>query len=392
MIRVWLRSRAFRKFRRDRMAMASSVVIALYLAIAAAVLLGVVTPEDTLAEVGPRTTPGFGMGQRPEKRFEDADFLLETVERALKRKNAETALAEIRFGRRRLADRTPEETRAAVEEARAVFDPLAESENLDEDPAALPALDDLEAKVAALFAPPSGWDAAVQGFLLSCGTDRQGRSIAARAFYAVKIAVQIGLVTALFSVLFGSVLGAAAAYFGGAVDHVVQWLYSTFSSVPNLVLLGVLVLAFQGGALERTLFPVYAAFCLTFWIGPCRVVRGEVLRLKELDYVQAATAIGQKKGRILVRHILPNTVHLMFINFSLLFISAIKTEVILTFLGLGVKNEPSWGIMISQSKQEVVNDFFWQIGAATALMFGLVLAFNIFTDALQDALDPKHIS
>ena len=92
------------------------------------------------------------------------------------------------------------------------------------------------------------------------------------------------------------------------------------------------------------------------------------------------------------RHLLPNVSHLMFINFSLLFIGAIKAEVILTFLGLGVKNEPSWGLMISQSKQEILNDFFWQIGAATGLMFGLVLAFNIFTDALQDALDPKHIA
>ena len=154
----------------------------------------------------------------------------------------------------------------------------------------------------------------------------------------------------------------------------------------------ILAAMFLGSEFEGTLVPVYTAFCLTFWIGPCRVIRGEVLKLRELEYVQAATAVGFGRGRILLKHILPNTTHLMFINFSLLFIGAIKAEVILTFLGLGVKNEPSWGIMINQSKQEVVNDFFWQIGAATALMFGLVLAFNIFTDALQDALDPKHIA
>ena len=173
-------------------------------------------------------------------------------------------------------------------------------------------------------------------------------------------------------------------------DHVVIWLYSTLMSIPHLVLLAVLIYVFEGHALEGSLFPVYAAFCLTFWIGPCRVVRGEVLRIKELDYVQAASALGVKRLRILIRHVLPNAAHLMFINFSLLFIGAIKSEVILTFLGLGVKGQPSWGIMISQSKYEVVNEFFWQIGAATAFMFGLVLAFNIFTDALQDALDPKH--
>jgi peptide/nickel transport system permease protein len=149
---------------------------------------------------------------------------------------------------------------------------------------------------------------------------------------------------------------------------------------------------FQGSSIEQTLVPLYVAFGLTFWIGPCRVVRGEVLRIRELDYVQAATAIGQRRFMILLKHVIPNVSHVMLVQFSLLFISAIKAEVILTFLGLGVKNEPSWGIMISQSKQEVVNGFFWQIGAATAAMFGLVLAFNIFTDALQDALDPKHIA
>ena len=121
------------------------------------------------------------------------------------------------------------------------------------------------------------------------------------------------------------------------------------------------------------------------------MIRGEVLKLRELEYVQAATAIGFGRMRVLLRHILPNTAHLMFINFSLLFIGAVKSEVILSFLNLGVKKGSSWGIMISQSRQEVINGFFWQIGGATFFMFGLVLAFNIFTDALQDAFDPKHV-
>jgi peptide/nickel transport system permease protein len=139
------------------------------------------------------------------------------------------------------------------------------------------------------------------------------------------------------------------------------------------------------------LIPVYTAFCLTFWIGPCRIIRGEVLKLRELEYVQAATAVGFGRMHILLKHILPNTAHLMFINFSLLFIGAIKAEVILSFLNLGVKNEPSWGVMIQQAKQEVISGFFWQIGAATLFMFILVLAFNVLSDALQDAFDPKHV-
>jgi peptide/nickel transport system permease protein len=131
--------------------------------------------------------------------------------------------------------------------------------------------------------------------------------------------------------------------------------------------------------------------CLTFWIGPCRVIRGETMKLKELEYVQAATAIGFGKPYILLKHIIPNTLHLGFINFSLLFIAAIKFEVVLSFLGLGVKVGPSWGRMIQESTQEVINGFFWQIGTATVFMFFLVLAFNIVSDALQDAFDPKAV-
>ena len=161
----------------------------------------------------------------------------------------------------------------------------------------------------------------------------------------------------------------------------------------NLVLLSVLAILFIGvQQVEGTLIPLYTAFGLTFWTGPFRVIRGEVLKIRELEYVQAATAIGFGRLYILVRHIIPNTSHLMFINFSLLFIAAVKGEVILTFLGLGLKEGASWGIMITQSAEQVVNGFFWQIGAATFFMFVLVLAFNVFTDALQDAFDPKHVS
>ncbi|MEO1512411.1 MAG: ABC transporter permease subunit, partial [Planctomycetota bacterium] len=147
-----------------------------------------------------------------------------------------------------------------------------------------------------------------------------------------------------------------------------------------------------GSASIRPASPLYVAFGVTYWVGPGRVVRGEALKIRELEYVQATTALGFGRGRILLRHVLPNTVHLLFINFSLLFIAAIKGEVILTFLGLGLKDGASWGIMIQQGASQVVNDFFWQIGAATFFMFLLVLAFNIFTDALQDAFDPKHVS
>lgn len=252
-------------------------------------------------------------------------------------------------------------------------------------------LDEIEPIVAQLFPLPDGLEGGLYKLRLLLGTDRQGRSIFIRAIYSAKVAIQVGLVVSLIAVLFGSILGAAAGYFGGIADHVIIWLYSTFSSIPYLVLLVVLAFMFTGSKVEGTLIPLYVAFCLTYWIGPCRVTRGEALKLKQLDYVQAANALGAGKARILLKHIIPNTAHLMFINLSLLFIGAIKGEVVLTFLGLGLKEGASWGIMINQSKSEVVSGFFWQIGAATFFMFVLVLAFNVLTDALQDAFDPKHV-
>ena len=247
-----------------------------------------------------------------------------------------------------------------------------------------------------LYPEPKGLSGLAYRTRLLLGTDRQGRSILLRTLFSAKIAIQVGFVVGLTAVIFGSILGAAAAFFGGWVDHLVAWLYSTFSSIPQLVLLAVLSFMFLSDALSgfRGLPSLYFAFAMTFWIGPCRVIRGEAMKIKELEYVQAATAIGFSRFYILLRHILPNTLHLMFINFSLLFIGAIKGEVILTFLGLGLPlgSGASWGIMISQSKADVVSGFFWQIGAATAFMFVLVLAFNIVSDALQDAFDPKHVS
>jgi len=259
------------------------------------------------------------------------------------------------------------------------------------DQALVGTLEDLDPLLERIYPLPSGLDGLFYRFRMMLGTDQQGRSILMRAIYSAKVAIQVGVVVSFVAVLFGSIIGAAAGYFGGFVDHAVIWLYSTFSSIPYLVLLVVLAFMFTGSRFEGTLIPLYVAFSLTYWIGPCRVTRGEALKLRSLDYVQAAQALGSSKWRILSRHIIPNTSHLMFINMSLLFIGAIKGEVVLTFLGLGLKDGASWGIMISQSKPEVVAGFFWQIGAATFFMFVLVLAFNVLTDALQDAFDPKHV-
>jgi peptide/nickel transport system permease protein len=216
------------------------------------------------------------------------------------------------------------------------------------------------------------------------GTDRQGRDILTRTLYGAKIALSVGGLTALISVAIGTALGTIAGWFHGKIDAAIVWLYSTVQSVPSILLL--IALAYIAG---RGITGVLVAFAATFWVAPCRVIRGEVLKIREAEYIQAARVLGYGTWRILGRHVLPNTFHLVLVNFALVFVTAIKSEVILSYLGLGIQGEPSWGTMIQQARSELISGFFWQIGAASIAMFVLVLAFNIFADALQDALDPK---
>lgn len=392
----FLHSREARKLFRDKSAVTAMVIIAGYLFVALALMCGVISRADCAKVVGPNNLSGFYLQPEPEQRYEIARTkMLSRVKRALGKSNPLAALAEVRLGQLRVADKPVEQLQQIVDQAVEMQNELKQAKTLNDNPAMLPLLEAFENKTAELIAPLSGWDRFWHNSALLLGTDAQGRSIFFRAVYSIKVAVQIGVVTALVSVLIGAVLGSAAGYFGGWVDALVVWLYTTFSSIPNLVLLVVIAYAFtaSGSEAKDTLLPVYLAFCATFWIGTCRVVRGETMKLKHLEYVQAAKTSGFGSLRVLFRHILPNTSHLMLINFSLLLIGAIKSEVILSFLGLGVKSQPSWGVMIRDAGNngDVMTGFFWQIGAATVFMFVLVLAFNILSDALQDAFDPKHL-
>lgn len=394
--RLFLGGRGVRKLLRDRMAVAALMVIACYCVVAVAVgVFGLLDEEDFTQRVGANTVNGFGMLPDAEKRYQEVQFWLENsiswAERLERAEDPAAVAQDLHFAEVRPISTDPAELVRLAEACQVQLDDLNQYTDLGASPAAMAALEQVEASVRGLYRWPTGWDAFLYRARLLLGTDRQGRSILVRGLYSVKVAIQIGVVSALIAVAFGTLLGGLAGYFGGMVDHGVVWLYSTFSSIPWIVLLMVLAATFTGGRFDGTLVPVYAAFCVSFWISPCRVVRGEVMKLKELEYVQAAAAAGFGRTRILLRHVIPNTAHLMFINFSLLFIGAIKAEVILSFLNLGVKGEPSWGVMINHAKPEVLNGFFWQIGTATFLMVGLVLAFNVLSDALQDAFDPKHV-
>lgn len=216
------------------------------------------------------------------------------------------------------------------------------------------------------------------------GTDIFGRDVFTKIIHGTQVAMSVGLATSLIAIPIGVILGALAGYFGGWVDDFITWLFTTFSSVPNIMLLISITMI-----LGKGLFAVYIALGATSWVTLCRLIRGEVMKHKEREYVQAATAIGGGHFRKLFLHILPNVTHIIIINTSLQFQWAIKSEVILSYLGLGVQGEPSWGTMIDDAKLELARGVWWQLAGATLAMFIIVLAFNILGDALRDALDPK---
>jgi peptide/nickel transport system permease protein len=216
------------------------------------------------------------------------------------------------------------------------------------------------------------------------GTDIFGRSVARKVINGTQVAMSVGLIASMIAIPIGVTLGAVAGYFGGKVDEVIVWFYTTFSSIPGIMLL--MSIAF---ILGKGITTVYIALGLTSWVGLCRLIRGEVMKHKNREYVQAADAIGAGHARKLIKHILPNVTHIVIINTSLQFQIAIKSEVILSYLGLGVSGQPSWGTMIDDAKLELARGVWWQLAGATVAMFVVVLAFNILGDALRDALDPK---
>ena len=217
------------------------------------------------------------------------------------------------------------------------------------------------------------------------GTDLFGRDVLARAAHGTITSLIVGIAGSALSMLIGTLLGALAGYFGGKIDELIVWFYTTIDTIPYILL--VVAFSFVAGPGLGTLC---LAIGLTSWIRHCRVVRSEFLKQRDREYVQGAHALGAGHLRRIFLHILPNTFHLILINFSLGFITAVKSEVILSYLGLGVKpGTPSWGMMISDAKLELSREVWWGLAAATIFMFFLVLAFTLFNDALRDALDPK---
>jgi len=232
----------------------------------------------------------------------------------------------------------------------------------------------------------SSYEAPSLSLPLLFGTDIFGRSILYKILAGTQTAMTIGFIVTGISLPIGITLGALAGYYGGRVDALIVWLYSVISSVPSILLIvGI------SYVLEKGITAICIALGAVSWVGLCRLIRGEVLKHRNREYVLAVRLLGAGDAVIIFRHILPNVIHLAIVTASLLILSAIKSEVILTFLGVGIQDGASWGTMITDATGELVTGIWWPLVGVTVAMFLVIYALNVVGDALRDALDPKLI-
>jgi peptide/nickel transport system permease protein len=216
------------------------------------------------------------------------------------------------------------------------------------------------------------------------GTDNLGRDVLQRTIQGTRIAFLVGIVTSLIAIPIGVLLGCMSGYFGKWADDIIVWVYSTIESIPGLLF--ILAISMVVG---KGIMGVYLGIGLTTWVGLCRLLRAEVMKHRDRAYVLAARSLGYSSWRIIFRHILPNVFHIVIITFSIRFPAAIGTEVFMSFLGIGVQGEPSWGIMIGNARLRLWQGVWWEMAAVSAAILLVVLAFNLVGDALRDALDPR---
>jgi len=237
------------------------------------------------------------------------------------------------------------------------------------------------------------------------GTDKVGQDVLYLAMKGIRTALVIGALTTLVLLPLGVLLGISAGYFRGWVDDVIQYVYTTLNSIPGVLLIAAAVLLMQVYIeTHPDLFPTQAQradlrllfLCiilgLTEWTGLARLLRGESLKLRELEYVQAARAFGVPSLRIITRHILPNVMHIVLITAVMGFSGLVLAEAVLSYVGVGVDpSMNSFGLMINAARLEMARDpmVWWSLAAAFVFMFVLVLAANLFADAVRDAFDPR---
>ncbi|MEK7313823.1 MAG: ABC transporter permease [Deltaproteobacteria bacterium] len=241
------------------------------------------------------------------------------------------------------------------------------------------------------------------------GTDKVGGDVFFAAMKGVRTGIVIGAGTTVVMIPFAILFGVLAGYYGRWIDDIIQYTYTTLSSIPGVLLIVAFMLIFgtegyQGGLVtdkdlfisifvfNERLFWLCVIMGITSWTDLCRLIRGETLKLRELEYVQAGRAFGSGGLAIIWRHIVPNVTHLVLITMVLQFSGLVLAEAILSYIGIGVGTETgSWGNMINNARLELSREpsVWWSLAGAFVFMFCLVLPANIFADAVRDALDPK---
>ncbi|MES2101498.1 MAG: ABC transporter permease [Pseudomonadota bacterium] len=220
---------------------------------------------------------------------------------------------------------------------------------------------------------------------LPFGGDRLGRDVLAKAIKGAQVSILVGVSAAVLATIIGTLLGAVAGFFGGKVGDLLEWVYNVFTAIPGILLIFAFAAVFGRG-----IGSVVLILGLAGWTGIYRLVRAEFIKHANRDYVRSAEAIGASNASRMFRHILPNVSHVVLVQLSIHVVGFIKSEVILSYLGLGVGvDQVSWGTMLSEAQSELILGHWWQLAAATIFMAVFVTAFSLMTDALRDALDPK---
>ena len=240
------------------------------------------------------------------------------------------------------------------------------------------------------------------------GTDKVGQDVFYQAIKSIRTGILIGTLTTIVMLPVAISLGAMAGYFRGWVDDIIQYLYTTLNSIPGVLLIAASILLVQiymsnneanfNTLIERAdvrLLFLCLILGITSWTGLCRLLRAETFKLREMEYIQAATAFGVTKFRILTRHIMPNFMHIVLITVALDFSGLVLAEAVLSYINIGVDPATnSWGNMINQARLEMAREpvVWWSLTAAFVFMFTLVLFANLFADVVRDALDPRVTS